>query len=89
MRLIYALPLLLLGACEVTTDDANDTTTVEFNQAVAAEGARDVANEAGDIAGIIANDVSETADKVSNEVGDIDVDVDVDRDPPAPATNAN
>ncbi len=39
MRLLYALPLLLLGACQVTEDDANGTTTVEFNEVVAAEGA--------------------------------------------------
>ena len=89
MRILFALPLLLLGACEVTDDDANGTTTIEFNQVVAEEGARDAANQAGEAAAAIANDVSETADKVSNEVGDIDVDVDVDRTKDAPATNAN
>jgi len=89
MRTALLLPLLLLGACEVTTDDANDTTTVEYNQTVAEEGARDVANKAGAIAGTIAEDVEQSADKVSNEVGDIDVDVDVTRDKDAPATNAN
>ena len=89
MRFFLVLPLLLLGACEVTNDDANGTTTVEFNQDVAAEGARDAADKAGSIAGTIANDVEQSADKVSNKVGDIDVDVDVDRNKPEPATNAN
>ena len=90
MRILLAVPLLLLlGACEVTEDDANDTTTIEFNQTVAEEGARDVANEASEAADAIANDVSEAADKVENRVGDVDVDVDIDRKPNEPATNAN
>ncbi len=79
MRIALALPVLLLGACQVSTDDANDSTTVQYNQDVAENAAADVANTAQNIGGMIVNDVSQTADKVQNEVGDVDVDVDVDR----------
>ena len=82
-RIAYALPILLLGACQVSTDDANDSMTVEYNQDVAENAAADAGSAAQNIGGMIANDVSETADKVQNKVGDVDVDVDVSRNAPA------
>ncbi|HVJ71060.1 MAG TPA: hypothetical protein VM531_06075 [Sphingomicrobium sp.] len=78
MRMIVALPLLALAACQVTKDDANDSVTVEYNQDVAENGLEDAANLAGNVAATVANDVEQAADKVENT--DIDVDVD---------TNAN
>ena len=77
MRLLLAAPLLL-GACQVSKDD--NSTTVSFNQDVAENAAEDIGNTAENIGGMIANDVDETADKVKNEVGDVDVDVNVSRD---------
>lgn len=76
MRIIAALPLLLLGACQVSKDDTNDTVSVTYNEDVAANAAADVANTAENIAGDIGNDVERTADKVRNT----DVDVTVNRD---------
>ncbi len=78
MRMIVALPLLALAACQVTKDDANDSVTVEYNQDVAENGIEDAANLAGNVAVTVANDVKQAADKVENT--DIDVDV---------TTNAN
>ncbi len=78
MRMIVALPLLALAACQVTKDDANDSVTVEYNQDVAENGIEDAANLAGNVAVTVANDVEQAADKVENT--DIDVDV---------TTNAN
>ena len=78
MRLFLALPLLALGACQVTTDDKNDQMTIEYNQDVAEEGIADAANTTKDIAGKVSNDVQETADKVENKADNVDVDVDVD-----------
>jgi hypothetical protein len=78
MRLLIAAPLLLLGACQVSKDD--NSTTVSFNQDVAENAAEDIGNTAENIGGMIANDVDTTADKVKNEVGDVDVDVNVSRD---------
>lgn len=79
MRLTILAPLLLLAACQVERDPANDTTTLEFNEAVAANAVDDVANTAENVGAAIANDVERSADKVKNEVGDVDVDVDVSR----------
>lgn len=82
MRLIIALPLLALAACQVTTDDKNDQMTIEYNQDVAENGIADAANTAEDLAGKVSNDVEQTADKVENKADNVDVDIDVD-------TNAN
>ena len=76
MRALLALPLLALAACQVTKDDANDSVTVEYNQDVAEEGLEDAGNLAENVGGIIANDVSDAAEKVENT--DIDVDVNTD-----------
>ena len=43
MRAAIVLPVLLLGACQVTKDDANDSITVAYNQDVAENAAADVA----------------------------------------------
>ena len=79
MRILLALPLLALGACNFDNDAQNDQMTLEYNQEriedaarATAKGARDVARGAGNVAG-------ETARAIGNEVGDIDVDVDVTR----------
>ena len=86
MRAAIILPALLLGACQVTKDDANDSMTVEYNQDLAENTAADVANTAESIGGDIANDVERTGDKVQNKVGDVDVDVAVSRNA---AANSN
>ena len=78
MRILLAVPLLLLGACQVSKDE--NSTTVSFNQDVAENAAADIGNTAENIGGMIANDVDATADKVQNKVGDVDVDVNVSHD---------
>ncbi|MBA2467055.1 MAG: hypothetical protein H0V46_05545 [Sphingomonas sp.] len=85
---LIILPLLALSACQVSTDDANDSATVQYNQDLAENVAADVTNQAGAIAGHIANDVEEAGATVTNEVGKVDVDVDIDRNGNANA-NAN
>ena len=79
MRILMATPLLLLGACNVDRDAGNDTTTVSFNEEVAANTLEDVGNTAENIGGAVANEAEQTAAKVENEVGDVDVDVNVTR----------
>lgn len=78
MRILIAVPLLLVGACNVTKDDANDSTTVTFDQERAENTLEDVGDAAQNIGGVIVNDVQATGQKLQNEVGDVDVDVDVD-----------
>jgi hypothetical protein len=78
MRILIAVPLLLLGACQVNKDD--NSTTLSFNEDLAENTAEDIGNAAENLGGAIANEADQTADKVKNEVGDVDVDVNVSRD---------
>jgi hypothetical protein len=78
MRILLAVPLLLLGACQVSKDD--NSTTLSFNEDLAQNTAEDIGNAAENLGGAIANEADETADKVQNEIGDVDVDVNVSRD---------
>lgn len=75
MRIIFALPLLLLGACQVTEDDANDSMTIQYNQDVAENAAADVINGAEEAGEAIANGAEDAVDSVRN----VDVDVDTNR----------
>ena len=74
MRLLIALPVLLLGACQVSKDDDNGTISAELNQDVAENAAADVGNFAENLGGAIANEAEQTAGKIRNT--DVDVDVD-------------
>ena len=85
MRVILALPLLALAACQVRTDDANDTISMSYNEDVAENAASDAAN----IAGAVAEDVENTAEKIGDKVENTDVDVDVKTDGNAAQANAN
>ena len=78
MRITAALPLIfVLGACQVSNDDANDTVSVTYNEDLAANAAADVGNFAQNVGGAIANDVERTADKLQNTDVDVDVDANV------------
>ena len=68
MRLILALPLLLVVGCNVERDDANDQTTIEFNEQRIEGAVSDVGNAA-----------EGAGDAIQNEVRDLDVDVDINR----------
>ena len=80
MRLLLALPipLLILAACNVTTDEANDSTTVEFNQDRLENAVSDVGNAA-----------ESAGDAIQNEVRDLDIDVDINRNDNDANTNQN
>ena len=64
--LMIALPVLMLGACNVSKDEANNTVSVTYNEEVAANTAADVTNTAQNIASDIGNEAKSTADKVNN-----------------------
>jgi len=78
MRILFAIPILLLGACQVSKDEANGTTSVTYNSDVAENAAADIGNTAQNIGADISNDVQKTADKVQNKVDNTDVDVNAD-----------
>lgn len=70
MRIALAIPLLLLGACQVSKDDNNGTMSVTYNSDVAQNAAEGVGNTAQNIAADISNDVHNEGAKVENKVGD-------------------
>lgn len=86
MRMIIALPLLLVAACSVDSDGRNDSVTVNLNT----EGLENTADELGDAAEQAASDLGNAArgagDAIQNEVDGIDVDVDINRNRTGNAT---
>ncbi|HLO20738.1 MAG TPA: hypothetical protein VK192_09630 [Sphingomicrobium sp.] len=76
---IAAIPLLLLGACQVSKDDNNGTMSVTYNSDVAENAAADVGNTAQNIANDIGADVKNTSEKVQNKVDNTDVNVSVNK----------
>ena len=75
MRLmISTAAILLLSACQVSKDDANDSVSVTYNSDVAENAAADVANTAENVAEDVANGVDAAGDRIENT--DVDVDVD-------------
>ncbi len=64
MRILFLAPLLLVGACNVSTD--NNAVTVQYDQNTAENAAADVGNTAENIGAAIGNEVDETAAKVNN-----------------------
>src|SRR3712207_6753129 len=79
MRMMLGLPLLVLGACNVNNDQANDQVTIEYNQERIEDAAADAANAAEEIGAGAANVAQSAGRAIQNEVGDVDVDVDVNR----------
>ncbi|MEA3041767.1 MAG: hypothetical protein QOC65_1256 [Sphingomonadales bacterium] len=79
MRILFALPLLTLAACNVQNDSANDQMTLTYNQERIEQGVSDAANATEDAASSVGNIAVSTGRAIRNEVGDIDVNVDVDR----------
>jgi len=80
MRIALAIPLLLLGACQVSKDENNGTTSLTYNSDVAENAAADVSNTAENIAADIGNDVKNTGKKIQNKVANTDVDVKIGKD---------
>jgi len=76
MRIIFAIPLLLvLGACNVTKE--GNAVTVQYDQNTAQNTAAAIGNTAQNIGGDIANDVQKTGDKIENKIDNTNVDVKV------------
>ena len=74
MRILFAIPALaLVGACNVTKDNANNTVSLTVNQE---EASNDLSN-AGDTIQNIAQDVGNEASNLGDKVKNTDVDVNV------------
>ena len=87
MRMMLALPLLALAACQVTTDDKNDQTTIQYNQDLAENAVEDVANGAKEAGEAIANSAEDAGAAIKNV--DVDVDVDTNKADKDKTTNSN
>ena len=87
MRIALAIPLLLLGACNVTKD--GNAVTVQYDQNTAENTAAGIGNTAQNIAADIGNDVQKTGDKIENKVGNTDVSVKVNHDEHTSTTTEN
>jgi hypothetical protein len=85
MRIMLALPLLALAACQVTKDDKNDQVTVQYNEDVAENAAADIANGAKEAGEAIANSAENAGEAVKN----VDVDVDLNKTDKDKTTNSN
>ncbi len=74
MRLaISTAAILLLAACQVSKDDANDSVSMTYNEDVAENALADIGNTAENVAGDVANEVGEAGDRIENT--DVDVNV--------------
>ena len=80
MRIIFALPLVLIAGCNVDNDEANDQMTLEYNQQRIEDAAATAAETAEEIGSSIGNIAESTGEAISNEVGDVDVDININRD---------
>jgi hypothetical protein len=78
MRIAIIIPLLLLGACNVSKE--GNAVTVQYDQNTAQNTAADIGNTAQNIAADIGNDVKKTGDKIENKVGNTDVSVKIGND---------
>ena len=64
MRILLLAPLLLAGACNVSTD--NNAVTVQYDQNTAENTMADIGNTAENMGAAIGNEVDATANKVDN-----------------------
>ena len=85
--LIILAPALLLGACQVTEDKANGSTTVSYNQDVAENAGATALNTVDQAADAIVNDTKEAGAAIRNVEVDVTVDKDGDAKPAAPANS--
>ncbi|MFL5142234.1 MAG: hypothetical protein ACJ8DP_02650 [Microvirga sp.] len=85
MRMLLAVPLLALAACQVTKDDKNDQVTIQYNEDVAKNAVADVTNGAKEAGAAIANSAEDAGATVRN----VDVDVDLNKSDKDKAKNSN
>ena len=85
--LIILAPALLLGACQVTDDKANDQVSVTYNQDVAENAGAAALNTIDQAAGAIVNDTKEAGAALKNVDVDVSVDTNKNNNPPAPANS--
>ena len=63
---LVLLPLLGLAACNVSTNGANNSVTIQYNSTAAQAAANTVSTTAENVANDIGSDVKNTDDKLQN-----------------------
>ena len=77
MRMMIALPLLMLGACNVAKDGNNDTISITVNEDAAENTAAKLGNDVQNIAADVGNEAQNLGDKVENTDVDVNVNTNV------------
>ena len=77
MRILLAVPLLLVSACNVSKDSANNTISMTVNQEEAANDLQNASNKIENIAQDVGNEAQNLGDKVQNTNVDVNVNRDV------------
>ncbi len=80
MRIMLAVPLLLLSACQVSKDSNNGTASVTYNGEVAANAANDISAKASTIAADISNDVKAEGSRAKARIDNTNLDVKIGKD---------
>ena len=80
MRILLAVPLLMLGACNVSKDAANNTVSVTLNEQEAQTAANDAGNTIQNIAQDVGNEAQNLGDKAKNTDVDLNVNTNVKTD---------
>lgn len=81
MRLLIALPLVLVAACSVERDPANDQTTIRYDSQPVENVVRDVGSAAEESISDVEN-AAQRAERTIDTLDNVNIDVNVDRDPP-------
>jgi hypothetical protein len=79
MRIILALPLLIVAGCDVQKDAANETTSYEFNEQKVESAADKVGNTAEAVVSDIGDAAENAGEKIERKIDDVDIDVNVSR----------
>ena len=75
MRVIFIAALLMLAACDVDNDPANEKITVRYDRELIKKSAADAGRTAKAVATGAANVAKDTGRAIKREVGDVDVKV--------------
>jgi hypothetical protein len=70
--LISTAAILLLAACQVSKDDANDSVSMTYNEDVAENALADIGNTAENVAEDVSNEVGDAGNRLENTDVDID-----------------
>jgi len=74
MRILFAVPLIFVAACDVDNDAQNDQVTIQYDENQAENVAEDIGNAAEDAGNAIANGAEDVANTVENTDVDIHTD---------------